>query len=196
MSVQDHYAQYVTSGGDGPNVLETRAASLGYTDDWRPREIGSDCFVASCGSGCPLRLPGGHANDLLVMDVGCGAGHDVLVAAAKLAKRAVGVDFTRAMIDAAEANLNQNPHLKDRVEFVHANFANDETGKLARYHGKVDLIISNGVFNLCRDKVQAFRAVYHLLKPGGRLVFSDVIKVDTNINATVATSINGDVFSS
>ncbi|CAB9504903.1 Arsenite methyltransferase [Seminavis robusta] len=200
LSVQDHYTKYVTSGGDGPTVLKDRAASLGYEAEWLRSLDDPSMFQASCGSGCPLRLPGGcPTQDALVMDLGCGAGHDVLLAAALVAAKenakVVGVDFTPAMLEAARTNLTKHPTLEPLVELVEASLEDNENN-LAKYHGKVDLVISNGVFNLCRDKAKAFTSVYKLLKPGGRFVFSDVMSVDRDPNAQIATSINGDVFSS
>lgn len=216
MNLQEHYAKYVSSGGDGPTVLKDRAAELGYDDALVPPALQeTSLFQASCGSGCPIRLlPGGaiSAKDAIeiVMDLGCGAGHDVLLAANQVqslhqdnhkndATRVIGVDLTHEMIAAAQKNLQQYPNLAPITEFIHADFAAPDTPLLSRFHDQVDLVISNGVFNLCPDKLQAFQNVFELLKPGGRLVFSDVMQLpptEANPNAKIATSINGDVFSS
>ena len=221
MRVQQHYAKYVTTGGDGPSVLQGRAADLGY----RRGDVVPDAlyhgklFQASCGSGCPLQLPGGQptADDRVIMDFGSGAGHDVLLLASKLmaeskkqnnsdkneqsnTKKVIGVDVTAEMVAAAEENARQYPELAPMIEFMQSNFENPDTDFLSRFEGQVDLIVSNGVFNLCQDKQRAFKIAFRLLRPNGRLVFSDVMKlvkpVDINEHATIATSINGDVFSS
>ena len=204
MKVQEHYAKYVRGGGDGLTVLEGRAAELGYEKDALvPSSLHDPAlFQVSCGSGCPLALPHGKptADDKLVMDLGCGAGHDVLLASSYMLQgKAIGVDLTPEMIAAAKENAQKHAPSQVQTEFLQADFANPEEDFVKQYQNQVDLIVSNGVFNLCRDKAQAFQVVFQLLRPGGRLVFSDVMKLeasDINPNAKIATSINGDVFSS
>ena len=238
---RSHYAKYVTGGGDGPTVLKERAADLGYDADFVPESISENpkLFQASCGSGCPLRLAlatekGDGVGFLsssddkktdveddeecfIIMDIGCGAGHDVLLAnhilqiecsknkGPKKNYKVIGIDLTPEMIEAANQNWNQqydpNSGQSPYVEFIEMNIENPSSEFLSRFTDKVDLVISNGVLNLCRNKLQVFQNAEKLLKPNGRgrFVFSDVMKLtenDINPEAKIATSINGDVFSS
>lgn len=184
-------------------VLEGRAAELGYQKDLlEPANLfDASLFQVSCGSGCPLQLADGKptANDKIVMDLGCGAGHDVLLASSLFDGKAIGVDLTPEMIEAAKENARKHPSLQAKTEFIQADFCDETTSFVSEYKNQVDMINSNGVFNLCRDKAKAFQVAYKLLRPGGRLLFSDVMKLeskDVDPNAKIATSINGDVFSS
>jgi len=196
--VQKHYAKYVTSGGDGPTVLQGRASELGYSQDFLPLDLRHEkLFQASCGSGCPLRiLPAGRItpSDQLIIDLGSGAGHDVILASRLMKKllddhdnnhdnitkkkKVIGIDFTQEMVDAAKENLQQYPDLSHMVEFVQSDLEHPDADFLAHYENQADLIISNGVLNLCQNKLLAFQTAYKLLRPGGRLVFSDVMKLE------------------
>ncbi len=123
--------------------------------------------AAYCGVGNPLSLgeirPGER-----VLDIGCGAGVDALLAAARVGPcgSVLGIDVTEEMI--LRARASQAEMKAANVEFRQAAVA-----QLSGLEATFDLVISNGVFNLIADKAQAIRAVFRLLKPGGRLWLAD-----------------------
>jgi len=182
-SVQRHYTAYIRKGGDGVRVLEDRGRELGYVDEQE-----DELFAAFCGSGCPLRWAELRPGETVV-DLGCGAGHDVVLASRLVGAgrdagssgkgRAIGVDLTPAMLEAARANVEKyhNPQTDGEIEFFEARFDDPNPNQPLLAPKIADGVISNGVFNLCSNKTAAFRTAYALLKPGGRFVLSDLCKV-------------------
>jgi len=129
-----------------------------------PESPASFAGVANPHAIAPLR-PGET-----VLDIGCGAGMDLLLAARRVGARgrAIGVDMTPAML--AKARRNAALLGLDHVEF-RLGFAES----LPLPDASVDVVISNGVINLTPDKDQAYAEIVRVLKPGSRLQLGDII---------------------
>ena len=131
-----------------------------------------DSAVASyCGVGNPFTL-GVIRKSEAVLDIGCGAGIDTIVAAMMVgpAGTVVGIDMVPEMLARARENLRMTD-LKNVI------FEEAYGEKLPFADGGFDVVISNGAFNLIPDKAKALSEVVRVLKPGGRLMMADQILV-------------------
>lgn len=104
-----------------------------------------------------------------VVDVGSGAGFDSLIAAGQVGPLGgvVGVDMTDEMLSKARCNAVV-------VGVEHVDFRRGLVEDLPVEDEWADVVISNGVLNLCADKRQVFDEIRRVLKPGGRLQFGDI----------------------
>ena len=144
------------------------AERLGYAASALAR-LPAEATASFAGVANPLRmaaLPPGAT----VVDVGCGAGMDLMLAAGAVGPggRAIGVDMTESMADQARAAAGA-------LGFTQVDVRAGDALDLPVESASADFVITNGVLNLAPDKGRAFGEVFRVLKPDGQFLYADII---------------------
>ena len=157
------------------------AEFLGY-DAHELAQLPPETTRAFAGVANPFKIDA-ISKGQTVVDIGSGAGTDLLLAARRVGAtgRAIGVDMTEAMRTQALRGAQQ-------LGLEHVELRDGDAESLPVEDASADVVISNGVFNLTTDKLQAFREVKRVLKPGGRAMIADIV-----VGQELSESVRNDV---
>jgi arsenite methyltransferase len=169
-AIRDEYEAVALNPQQGFHFHTGRplASLLSYKDEWL-EGIPETSIESFAGTGNPFSIGEIQAGEQVV-DVGCGAGIDSLIAAGMVGPtgKVIGVDMTPAMLAKAASSAA-------KAQLSNVEFYEGYAESLPVPDGWADVVISNGVLNLMPDKATALKEMARVLKPGGRLQIGDIL---------------------
>jgi arsenite methyltransferase len=169
-AIQEEYAEVASHPQKGFHFHTGRplARMLEYADEWL-EGIPEASIESFAGTGNPFSLGEPRPGER-VIDVGCGAGIDTLIAAKKVGPEGcvIGVDMTPSMLEKARQAARE-------MSLANVEFREGYAEELPVEDSWADVVISNGVLNLMADKAAGLEEMSRVLKPGGRLQIGDIL---------------------
>ena len=156
--------------GGSPSLVNI--LDLGKALDYSEKDLSLAPGEANLGLGCGNPISKAELKPgEIVLDLGSGAGFDAFLAAERVGKtgKVIGVDMTPEMVEKARMN-------GEKFKISNVEFRLGEIEKLPVPDNSVDVVLSNCVINLSPDKSAVFKEIHRALKPGGRIIISDILR--------------------